>query len=51
MLGFGGKSGPIATVRVFIRYNPLEWFGSSPNPNPEPLWQFGTVANTSYDLN
>jgi len=34
---FGGKTGPVATVRVFVWYSPLQRFGSGSNPNPEPL--------------
>jgi len=33
----GDKAGPIAMVRVFVWQNPLQWFGSSSNPNPEPF--------------
>jgi hypothetical protein len=32
---FGGKTGPMATVRVFVWQKPLPRFGSGPNPNPE----------------
>jgi len=46
---FAGKTGPIATVRFLVWYNPLPRFGSGPNPNPEPYWRVGTVANTNRD--
>jgi len=32
---FGGKTSPIAMVRVFVWYDPLQWFGSGDNSNPE----------------
>jgi hypothetical protein len=44
---FGGKTGPIGTVRVFVWKEPLQWFGSSSNPIPEPFLRVGTVANTN----
>ena len=44
---FGVKTGPIATVRVFVWQDPLQRFGSGSEPDPEPTREFGTVANTS----
>ena len=35
------KTGPIATVQVFVWYNPLPRFGSSSNPNLEPFLTVG----------
>ena len=40
------KTGPIATVRVFVWQDPLQWFGSGFDPDPQPTCEFGTVANT-----
>jgi len=34
---FGGRTGPMAKVRVFFWYDPLQWFGSGSNPDPEPF--------------
>jgi len=47
-LVFGGKTGPIATVRVLVWYDPLQRYGSGPEPDPELTRRFGTVANTRY---
>jgi hypothetical protein len=30
--------------------NPLQRFGSGLEPDPEPTWDFGPVANTSVDM-
>jgi hypothetical protein len=43
---FGCKTGPIATVWVFMWWDQLQWFGSSSNPDPEQYWWVKTVANT-----
>jgi len=50
MPGFGGKTGPLAMVRVFVWWNPLQQFGSGSEPDPEPTWEYGTVANTTGDV-
>ena len=44
---FGGKTGPIATVQVFIWYDPLQRFGCGSESYPDPTQEFGTVANTN----
>jgi len=44
---FGGKTSPIATVRVFVWQDPLQRFGPGSEPDPEPTQEFGTVANTN----
>jgi len=47
---FGGKTGPIAMVRVFVRQRQFQLFWSSSNPNPEPIYLVGSIAkNWSRD--
>jgi hypothetical protein len=43
---FGGKTGLIAIVQVFVWYDRLQLFGSGSEPDLEPTQEFGTVANT-----
>jgi hypothetical protein len=45
----GGKTGPFTKVRVFVWQSPLQWFISGLNPNPEPFWWVGTIADTIND--
>jgi hypothetical protein len=44
---FVGKTGLIATVRLFVLKDPLERLGSRSEPDQEPTQEFGTVANTN----
>jgi len=45
-LGFEVEPSPNAMFWVFPAVKPLQWFGSSSNPNPEPFKQVGTVGNS-----
>jgi len=44
---FGGKTGPMATVRVFGVVRPVATVRFRVEPYPEPTREFGPVANTS----
>jgi hypothetical protein len=46
----GGKTGPMATVRVFMWEEPFQPFGSGFNVIPEVLEQIGTIAHTTIDV-
>jgi hypothetical protein len=45
--GFGGKSAPFPTVRVFRVVRPVATVRFRVEPNPEPTREFGPVANTT----
>jgi len=47
---FGGKTGPIATVRVFVWKDLFQRFGSQSELQPEWTRRFGTVPNTSRNI-
>jgi hypothetical protein len=46
---FGGKTGPMAMVRVFGVVRPVGTVRFRVEPYPEPTREFGTVANTTGD--
>jgi len=48
MPGFAGKMGQIPTVRVFREVKPVAMVCVGVEPDPEPTWEFGTVANTTF---
>jgi len=45
---FGGKTGPIAPVRVFVWWNQLQWSGSRLEPDLQPNQTIGSTANTKF---
>jgi hypothetical protein len=47
---FGGKTGTIATVQVFVWSDPLQRFGSRSELDPELTREFATIANTTHLL-
>jgi hypothetical protein len=47
---FGGKTGPMATVRDFGVVRPVATVRIRVEPYPEPTGEFGPVAITSYLL-
>jgi len=48
MPGFCRKTGPFPMVRVFRVIRPVPTFRFRVEPDPEPNWQFGPVANTNH---
>jgi hypothetical protein len=47
MPGFGGKTGPMTTVRVFGVVRPVAMVWIRVEPYPEPTPDFGPVAKTT----
>ena len=45
---FGGKTAPVPTVRVFSAVRPVATDQVRVEPDTEPTWQFGPIANTRY---